>query len=269
MEGIDLEFLQMICDVVSKVLGTVCSFMGERGVILVSSARERIGEVHEGAGRIMRREVDEIRVTAEEAAQSGVMREGFNLGINVDGKRVASFAIAGPLQKVESMVRVIALFIPPLISMFHKEMMVMEKISEQVAKAIEIAGEAAEAASIADSTMRSLIESTGQIGSVVKLIRDIAGQTNLLALNATIEAARAGDVGKGFAVVAQEVKLLATQTAKATGDITAQISQVQGTTSAVRSAISTISSTVGDVNTVIAEIVQTVKTDGMIKFDAV
>jgi methyl-accepting chemotaxis protein len=80
-----------------------------------------------------------------------------------------------------------------------------------------------------------------KIGDVIKLIRDIAGQTNLLALNATIEAARAGDSGKGFAVVASEVKSLAVQTAKATEDIAALITNVQTATSGAVGAIGRIS----------------------------
>jgi len=72
--------------------------------------------------------------------------------------------------------------------------------------------------------MNALSKAAQKIGDVVRLISDIAGRTNLLALNATIEAAPAGDAGKGFAVVASEVKSLATQTARATQDITVEVS---------------------------------------------
>lgn len=85
-----------------------------------------------------------------------------------------------------------------------------------------------------------LVESAKHIQSVVGLIREIAEQTNLLALNATIEAARAGDAGRGFSVVAQEVKSLASQTAKATGEIAAQVNAMQTATDRAASQISAI-----------------------------
>lgn len=103
-----------------------------------------------------------------------------------------------------------------------------------------------EATKVADK-VTALGAAAQRIGDVVNLVNAIAGQTNLLALNATIEAARAGDAGKGFAVVANEVKQLAAQTAKATGEIASQISAVQGATHEVTDAISVISTTIGEI----------------------
>ncbi|HVY58311.1 MAG TPA: PAS-domain containing protein [Xanthobacteraceae bacterium] len=99
-----------------------------------------------------------------------------------------------------------------------------------------------------DEQIATLAVAAQKIGEVVKLIRDIAGQTNLLALNATIEAARAGESGKGFAVVASEVKSLAVQTAKATEDISGQISAVQASTSAAVEAIRRIAERMREIN---------------------
>jgi methyl-accepting chemotaxis protein len=110
----------------------------------------------------------------------------------------------------------------------------VNEISRQVATAADVARQAVERADNSNVTMQSLTSATTKIGDVIRLISQIAGQTNLLALNATIEAARAGDAGKGFAVVAGEVKALASQTAKATVEISEQISTVStATTEAV------------------------------------
>ncbi len=95
-----------------------------------------------------------------------------------------------------------------------------------------------------DFTVRSLAAAAERIGAVVKLIEAIASQTSLLALNATIEAARAGAAGRGFAVVASEVKTLAQQTAKATGEISAQVHDIQHAVTETVAAISGVSSSV-------------------------
>ncbi len=103
----------------------------------------------------------------------------------------------------------------------------IEEARAEVEGSASVANRAFEEAGQAVAVTAGLSKSADAIESIVTLIRSIAGQTNLLALNATIEAARAGDSGRGFAVVAQEVKALASQTAKATDDIAAQIASVQ------------------------------------------
>ena len=104
----------------------------------------------------------------------------------------------------------------------------IDEIGRQVTKSSEISANAVKEAHNADEMIQGLASAAQQIGEVVELITDIAEQTNLLALNATIESARAGDAGKGFAVVANEVKTLASQTSKATEEISRQIGDIQG-----------------------------------------
>ena len=107
----------------------------------------------------------------------------------------------------------------------------IQEIGRQVSRSTDIAGNAVGEADRSNELVENLADTAGKIGQVVQLITSIAEQTNLLALNATIEAARAGDAGKGFAVVANEVKTLASQTAKATDEIAEQVSAIQNATS--------------------------------------
>lgn len=135
-------------------------------------------------------------------------------------------------------------------------------ISRQVTHAASIAARAVEQARQTDNTVQGLSETASKIGDVVKLINDIAGQTNLLALNATIEAARAGEAGKGFAVVASEVKSLASQTAKATEDISQQIAAVQRVAQEAMEAIKGIGGTIAEVSEVATAIAAAVEEQG-------
>jgi len=136
------------------------------------------------------------------------------------------------------------------------------EIARQVSQAASSADEAVARAQATDTRVRGLSDAASQIGDVVRLISGIAARTNLLALNATIEAARAGEAGKGFAVVASEVKQLATQTATATGQISAQITAIQGATGEAVDAVREVTAAIGRMNEVAAAIAAAVEQQG-------
>jgi methyl-accepting chemotaxis protein len=138
----------------------------------------------------------------------------------------------------------------------------VNEISRQVQESAGRASTAVTQARSTTSQMSELSKAAARIGDVVELINTIAGQTNLLALNATIEAARAGQAGRGFAVVASEVKALAEQTAKATGEIGAQISGIQSATRESVDAIKEISISIESLSEISSAIASAVEEQG-------
>ncbi len=133
------------------------------------------------------------------------------------------------------------------------------EIGNQISQANSVSGTAVAETGRVTEMIDVLNKATSRIGEVVTLISTIAEQTNLLALNATIEAARAGEAGKGFAVVAQEVKQLASQTAKAIGDIGSQINEVQHAARQVAGGMESVSSTIGQVSLIASTIAAAVQ----------
>ena len=136
------------------------------------------------------------------------------------------------------------------------------EISRRVQDSARMAAEAVEQAARTNERVNALSQAASRIGDVVELINTIAGQTNLLALNATIEAARAGEAGRGFAVVASEVKALAEQTAKATGEIGQQIASIQTATEHSVGAIKDISHTIEKLSEISSTIAAAVEEQG-------
>jgi methyl-accepting chemotaxis protein len=164
-----------------------------------------------------------------------------------DVTRELSGAVAAASEQASANVQSVA-------SATEKMTLSIQEISRQVHESNSIAGEAVKQTRKTDGRIAELSQTAGRIGDVVKLINAIAEQTNLLALNATIEAARAGEAGKGFAVVAQEVKALATQTAKATGEIATQIAEMQAVTQESVVAIKEFGTTIASISTITSTI---------------
>ncbi|WP_445501148.1 methyl-accepting chemotaxis protein [Microvirga sp. G4-2] len=138
----------------------------------------------------------------------------------------------------------------------------IREIATQVGQSSQVAERAVQGTQRTNETVQVLASSAERIGNVVQLINTIAGQTNLLALNATIEAARAGEAGKGFAVVATEVKELASQTAKATEEISAQIASVQQATQETVTAIHEIARTITEMSQISTSIAAAMEEQG-------
>ncbi len=136
------------------------------------------------------------------------------------------------------------------------------EINDQVVRTTGVAHTAVAEAQKAEAAIQGLSAAASQIGEVISLIQAIAAQTNLLALNATIESARAGEAGKGFAVVASEVKQLASQTARATDDIRAKITEIQSATDATVSSIDTIVQTIETIGQLTGSIAAAVEQQG-------
>lgn len=138
----------------------------------------------------------------------------------------------------------------------------IEEISRQIEQNHEIVNRAMNDAERTNQKVSGLSKAANDIGEVINLIQSIAEQTNLLALNATIEAARAGDAGRGFAVVASEVKALASQTAKATDEISSHINSIQKSTNDTVEAIGEITNTMTKANEITITISEAIERQG-------
>jgi methyl-accepting chemotaxis protein len=166
-----------------------------------------------------------------------------------------SNVVSGAAEETTASVQTVATATEELSASIHE-------ISNQVTESTRIVGDAVVEAEATNGKVQSLSEAAQKIGDVVRIINEIAGQTNLLALNATIEAARAGEAGKGFAVVASEVKTLATQTAKATDEISGQVRAIQDATAGSAEAIRGIGTTINRVNEISTAIASAVEEQG-------
>jgi methyl-accepting chemotaxis protein len=217
------------------------------------AAAERRAALH-GLAAGFERAVGDI-IDAVSSASTELEAAAGTLTRTADGTQQRSTTVASASQQASANVQSVAGATDELSAS-------VQEISRQVAESSRIAVEAVVQAKTTDSRINELSQAASRIGEVVKLITAIAEQTNLLALNATIEAARAGEAGKGFAVVAQEVKALASQTAKATDEIGTQISGMQIATADSVAAIKEIGGTIGHIAEIAASISAAVEQQG-------
>jgi hypothetical protein len=216
----------------------------ESATIVRAVVRSRVGTVHAGAQRILRGEVDEAEVTAEEAAANPLVKEGFSCPIVVDGRRVGTFGITGDLRLTRPLGRVAAMMLATWVEELRQQRELAgaaARVFSAVDELVERAERArAASASLAGARARAEAEAAARIahaGEVARSVQRIARQGRMLSINGSVEATRAGDAGRSFGVVALEMTRLANEIRVASGDIESALAAVGGGVSRLSGAL--------------------------------
>ncbi|GMA99073.1 methyl-accepting chemotaxis protein [Pelosinus sp. IPA-1] len=202
-----------------------------------SDSGKRLGTKHEGSQKILSGHLDEYVVTTADVQKNPTLKEGQNYPIEVDGQRVGTFAIAGQLDYVRPIAKVVVALLSSRLKQ-AKQIEIVQGVAHAVSRNVEQAVAAIEGISASSQELAANTESVVNVshdsvrrvkdtGKILDMSRKIATQTKLLSLNASIEAARAGNYGRGFAVVAQEMQNLAQNSADATENINKILQEIQ------------------------------------------
>lgn len=244
---ISTELANRIVDIISSLTGNNVNVMDDRGIIIATKQKHRLGTVHEGAKKIMNMEADFVSITEEDAEKMEGVMPGYNGPIEIDGKRIGCIGITGNPKEVEPLQKMAAIIVADEIRKnieIAQEREIINNVAEKIKNAYEAMSQAVlEADKIAETgkNMEELSKEVelkvDNINEVLALIKHIVDQTNLLGINAAIEAARAGEYGRGFSIVAQEVRKLSFNSADSLKNINAVLNEIKITIQDISSGV--------------------------------
>lgn len=218
-------------DFVHRESGLPMIVCNHQGTITLAVDKARIGSQHAGAERILRGEVEEAAVTAEEAADNPLVKEGYSCPIVVGGRCVGTFGITGPLAVARPLARIAAMLLATWIGDLERQRALqqttrsifatVEDLRRRTDRAATAAGEQGQAMSTSAARASARL---GETDELVGSLRQLARQSRILAINASVEASRLGEQGKAFGVVAREMLSLAEDA----GGASAAVQQVLG-----------------------------------------
>jgi methyl-accepting chemotaxis protein len=244
-------------------VGTVARAIHAFQQSVIAERRSSADQLKEANARLKRQQELEAAINAFEANASGRVGQVAATSGELHGAAATMSAAAEETARQAEIVteaaHELATNIDTLSAAGSNLAHAITEISEGMSRASAISDAASRTSASTAEKFEELKQAVATIGDIVQLINSIASQTNLLALNATIEAARAGEAGRGFAVVAAEVKQLASQTTKATGEIADSIAHVQQVANQSVDAVAAIGRTIEDVRRIAAEVAEAVE----------
>jgi sugar diacid utilization regulator len=237
----------------------------ESGTIVRATVRSRLGNHHAGAYQVMRGLADEYAVTAEEAAADPQMKEGVNCPIVVDGKRVATFGIAGPLSVTRPIARIAAVVLANWLKEMQREQTMNDAGAQVFAGVDDLAQRVDASAQEARQTAQAMAEAAAEVAekvghaeAVVATVQRIAQQSRILSINGSVEATRAGDHGRAFAVVAKDMTRLAEETKATAAAIQTTLSEISRAITHVQEAVARSAASASEQTGALQEVTRTV-----------
>jgi len=216
----------------------------ETGTIVRATLRERVGSTHAFAQKVLRHECDEYAVTAEEAAENPLVKEGLNCPITVDGKRVGTFGISGKLETT----RPVGHIATRVLSSWLRELQqttALHATAERVFTGVDtLSGRIEEGAATSRASadamskaVQAAVAKVEQAELIVSGVQRIAQQARILSINGSIEATRAGDHGRAFGVVAKDMTRLAEETKESSSEIQRTLEELSKSVKELQAAV--------------------------------